>query len=86
MTSSTPQDALLDTIFALAMEIAQHCPDAAERATRIAELVGEIRANPPLDRGTIQDILETELDTSDVSDLHVRTTTEAVVKAVRQDR
>lgn len=86
MTSSTNAEALFDTISTLAMEIAQHCPDAAERASSIVKLVSEIRASPAVDRGAIQDVLETELEESDLSDTHVRRTTEAVVKAVRQER
>ena len=80
---SADANALLDTIAALAMEIAQQCPDAADRAKQIAMLAGEVRTGSDLDRGAVQDALEATLEESDISDGHVRTTTEAVVKAVK---
>ena len=72
--------ALLDSIETLAMEIARHCPDCAERAARIAAFASEVRAGG-VDRGTVQDVLETELGDDDVSDVQVRSAAEAVVRA-----
>ena len=75
-------DALLETISSLAMAIARQCPDCADQATQIASLAGQIRAAAP-DRGVIKDTLDSELaDIDGVSDTTMRTTTEAVVKAV----
>ena len=79
---STEPSALLETIGTLALEIARHCPDCAEKASRIAALAAEV-VPAKIDRGAIQDALETELGDGDVSDLHVRTATEAVVKAAK---
>lgn len=84
MTQPTDDDAVLDTIVTLALDIAQHCPDYADQAKRIAELVGHIQARG-LDRVAIQDAIEGEVAGSDVSDAQVRTTTEAVLRAAREE-
>ena len=84
MPSSTDPETLLDTITTLALEIGQRCPDCADQAGRIATLAREIRA-APLDRGAIQDVLEAETSEADLSDVHVRTTTEAVIRAAKRD-
>lgn len=79
MPSPNP-DSLLETIVTLAVEIGQRCPDCADHASRIASLAGQIRG-ASMDRGAVQDVLDAEMADSDLSDLHVRTTTEAVLKA-----
>ncbi len=84
MPASDPQ-ALLDAIVSLATEIGQRCPDCADHASQIASLAGQIATATP-DRGAIQDALDAEMSDTDLSDAHVRQTTEAVVRAVRTDR
>lgn len=81
MQPSDP-DALLETIVTLAVEIGQRCPDCADQASLIASLAGQIRG-ASIDRGAVQDALDAEMADSDLSDLHVRSTTEAVMKAGR---
>ena len=78
-------DAILETIVELAMGIARQCPDCADGASRIASLAGELRAGS-IDRGAVQDVLEAQMDESDLSDVHVRSTVDSVVKAVRDSR
>lgn len=78
-------DALLETISSLAMAIARQCPDCADQATQIASLAAQVRAAAP-DRGVIKDTLDSELvDVDGVSDTQMRSTTEAVVKAVQRE-
>lgn len=76
-------DAILETIVELAMGIARQCPDCADSASHIASLAGELRAGS-IDRGVVQDVLEAEMGEGDLSDLHVRSTAESVVKASRE--
>lgn len=75
------QQALLDTIVTLAFEIGQRSPDCADHAARIASLAGQIAAAKP-DRGAIQDTLDAQMSDTDLSDSHVRSTTEAVVRTM----
>lgn len=82
---STQAEQLLDTIASLAMEIAGQCPDAAERACQIVSLVGDIRATGPVDRGAVQDVLESRVAEGDLSDVGVRTTADEIVRAVRKE-
>jgi hypothetical protein len=77
-------DTVLGTIVELAMAIARQCPDCAEPASRIASLAGDLRASP-LDQGTVQDVLGSQIGDSDLSDVRVRSTAESVVKAARED-
>lgn len=80
MNSPPDIDVILDTICTLAMDVARQCPDCAEPATRIASLAGQVRV-ASVDRGAIQDALESEMGDSGISDLRVRSATEAVIKA-----
>lgn len=75
--------ALLETIVSLAEEIARTSPTCADKAVKIVELVGELDARD-LDRAAIQDALAAETADSDLSDLRLRSTTDAVVKAARE--
>ncbi len=77
-------DSILDTIATLAMDIARQCPDCADHASRIASLAGQIKGIS-VDRGAIQDALDTQMADSGLSDLQVRSTTEAVVKATKSE-
>lgn len=85
MGSTATTESLLDTIATLAIEIASQCPDAAERARQIGRLVGDIRASGPVDRGAVQDVLESRLEGSELSDVGVRTTADEIVRAVRKE-
>ena len=84
MTSPLDTDDILDTIATLAMDIARQCPDCADHASRIASLAGQIQGNK-VDRGAIQDALDTQMVDSGLSDLKVRSTTEAIVKAAKSE-
>jgi hypothetical protein len=84
LTLPTSSESLLETIGSLAAEIARHCPDCAEKASRIMEMASEVRAQP-VERADIADAIEAQTFASDMSDTSVRTTTEAVVKAVRNE-
>ncbi len=75
-------DAILGTIVELAMGIGRQCPDCADAASQIASLAGELRAGP-IDRGAVQDVLEAEMGDGDLSDVRVRSTAEAVVRAAQ---
>ena len=75
-------DTILGTIVELAMGIARQCPDCADPASQIASLAGELRAGP-IDRGAVQDVLESQMGDSDLSDVRVRSTAESVVMAAR---
>lgn len=82
MTPSSVTDPDLDTIIGIALEIAQHCPDCADKAMRISSLARHAAA-APLDRETVRDAIEAQTFDSDLSDTQVSATTEAVVKVSR---
>ena len=75
------QQTIVETIMQLAEEIARTSPESAERAMQIIKLLRDLDAVQP-DRATIQDAIEAETDT-DLSDLKLRSTTEAVVRTMR---
>lgn len=77
-------DSMLDTIAALALQIAQSCPDCAEAAARIAQLTSEIRG-AALDIGSIRDAVEAGTLDSDISDAQVDATVQAVVRMGRDE-
>ena len=77
-------DAILDTIVELATGIARQCPDCADSASRIASLAGGMRGGS-VDRGAVQDVLDAQMGGSDLSDVSVRTTTESVIKAAKNE-
>ncbi len=77
-------DALIDAAIELALEIGRLCPESADRAQRLAAIVSELRV-APLDRGAVQDAIGSETVDSDLSDAQVRTTTEAVLRAARDE-
>jgi hypothetical protein len=84
ITMSDDPDAILGTIVELAMGIARQCPDCAEPASQIASLAGELRAGS-IDRGAVQDALESQMGENDLSDVRVRATAESVMKAARDE-
>lgn len=82
MAAST--EALLETIAGLASEIARECPDCAERALGIVDLVRQV-GSVPLDRGAVQDAIGSDGLDGSLSDVSDRTRTEAVIKAAQAD-
>lgn len=77
-------DSMLDAIAALALQIAQSCPDCADAATQIARLTGDIRG-AALDAGSVRDAVEAGTLDSDISDAQVDATVQAVVKMGRDE-
>jgi hypothetical protein len=75
--------AILETIVGLAEEIARTNPDCAHKAVKIVELVGELDARD-LDRTAMEDALAAETADTDLSDLRLRSTADAVLKAARE--
>jgi hypothetical protein len=75
--------AILETIVNLAEEIARTSPDCAHKAVKIVELVGELNARD-IDRAAVQDAIEVETADSDLSDVRLASTTDAVLKAARE--
>ena len=82
MAAST--EALLETIAGLASDIARQCPDCAERALGIVDLVRQV-GSVTLDRGAIQDAVESDGLDESLSDVSDRTRTEAVIQATKID-
>ena len=73
----------LQTIATLAEEIARSSPEAAHKATQIAELAREIDDIP--DVGTIRDVLEAETaDGDNMSDTGARTAAMQIADALRR--
>ena len=77
-------DAMIETISELALDIAAHCPDCADKATRLASLVRQLGASR-LDRGAIQDTLDSEVLDTEMSDLKARSTADAIHRATREE-
>ena len=73
----------LQTIAALAEEIARSSPEAANKAMQIAELARELDDAP--DAGTIRDVLEAETaDGDDMSDTRARTAATEIADALKR--
>jgi hypothetical protein len=73
----------LQTIAALAEEIARSSPEAATKAMQIAELAREIDNAP--DVGTIRDVLEAETaDGDELSDTRARTAATEIADALKR--
>ncbi len=83
MTTESERQSVLDTILMLADQIARTSPESAEQAMQIAKLVHELGPEP--DRTLIKDAIEIETADSDISDARVQTTTDAVMKVVRNE-
>jgi hypothetical protein len=71
----------VETIIALAEEIAQVAPDCAHRALKIIEFARELGDQP--DRATIEDAVESQLIDSELSEPQLQTITSAVVGSGR---
>ena len=73
----------LETIAALAEEIARTSPEAAHKAMQIAAIARELDAEP--DVGTITDVLSAENADSDaLSDTRARTTATEIADALKR--
>lgn len=73
----------LQTIAALAEEIARSSPEAATKATQIAELAREMDNAP--DVGAIRDVLEAETaDSDELSDTRARTAASEIADALKR--
>jgi hypothetical protein len=72
---------VIETVIALAEEIARGAPECATKAMQIIDLMGDLDAAP--DRAMIEDAIETSLNDSELSDPQVRTMTSAIVNAVK---
>jgi hypothetical protein len=73
----------LQTIAALAEEIARSSPEAATKAMQIAELAREMDNAP--DVGTIRDVLEAETaDGDELSDTRARTAASEIADALKR--
>ncbi len=83
MSTASQRQAVLDTIVALADQIARTSPECADQAMQIVKLVHELGAEA--DRTLIKDTIDVETADTDVSDARVQTTADAVMKAVRTD-
>lgn len=84
MTARPETEAIIDTISDLALDIAAHCPDCANKATRLASLVRQL-GSTRVDRGAIQDALDSEVLDTDISDLRARSAAEAVARAAHDE-
>ena len=83
MSTASQRQAVLDTIAALADQIARTSPECADQAMQIVKLVHELGSEP--DRTLIKDAIDMETADTDVSDARVQTTADAVMRAVRTD-
>lgn len=81
MTVSDHRQDVLDTIIALADQIARAAPDCADKAMRIIELVHGLDGS--VDQASVEDAITAETVDSDLSDPQVRTTARAVLDALR---
>jgi hypothetical protein len=73
----------LETIAALAEEIARSSPESANKAMQIAELARELDDNA--DVGTIRDVLEAEtVDGDELSDTRARTAAIEIADALKR--
>jgi hypothetical protein len=72
-----------DAIVQLTDEIARASPESADKAMRIAELLRGLDQGEP-DRSSIQDAIDAQA-VGDLSDLQVRSATDAVVRTIRDE-
>jgi hypothetical protein len=71
----------VETIIALAEEIAQVAPECADRALKIIEFARELGDQP--DRATVEDAIESQLIDSELSELQLQSVTSALVGSIR---
>lgn len=73
--------AQVETIIALAEEIAQVAPDCADRALKIIAFARELADQP--DRALVEDAVESQLIDSELSEPQLQSVTSAVVNSIR---
>lgn len=81
MVSVLEKGVVIDTVEELAEDIARVSPDCAEKATKIVELLQDLKFEP--DRGTVQDVIDAHLVDTTASDARVQATTDAVISALK---
>ena len=74
----------VDTIIALAQEIAQVAPECADKALKIIDAARELGERP--DRAMIEDAIESKLIDSELSEPQLQTVTSAVVGSINSNR
>ena len=74
----------VDTIIALAQEIAQVAPECADKALKIIDAARELGERP--DRAMIEDAIESKLIDSELSETQLQTVTSAVVGSISGNR
>ena len=83
MSTASQRQAVLDTIVALADQIARTSPECSDLAMQIVKLVHELGAEA--DRTLLKYTIDEETTDTDVSDALVQATADAVMRAVRTD-
>jgi hypothetical protein len=84
MASLVDPTSHVDAIVALAEEIARVAPDCADRAMKIIELARELDKSLP-DRASIEDAIEGQILSDELSEPQVRSVTSAVVSSWKDD-
>ena len=84
MASLVDPTAHVDAIVALAEEIARVAPDCADRAMKIVELARELDKSLP-DWASIEDAIEGQILSDELSEPQVRSVTSAVVSSWKDD-
>jgi hypothetical protein len=74
----------VDTIIALAQEIAQVAPECAGKALKIIDAARELGERP--DRAMIEDAIESKLIDSELSEPQLQSVTSAVVGSINSNR
>lgn len=82
MSASTNSHRTIETIVQLAEEIGRAAPECATKAVQIAELARSLNQEP--DQSTIQDALDTQVFTSDLSDVGSQNAAREVAKALKK--
>ena len=83
MTGAHPT-AHVNTIITLAQEIAQLAPECADKALKIIDAARELGDRP--DRAMIEDVIESKLIDSELSEPQLQTVTSAVVGSISGNR
>lgn len=83
MSVDTDLSAVLETVSALAGQIARASPECADKAMKIVDLLQDVALQP--DRELIQDAIETNMVDSELSEPQLKTMTSAVVGAIRSE-
>jgi hypothetical protein len=79
--TSAKNQSTLDSIIALAEEIARASPECAVKAMQIIDLVTGLEGEP--DQETVRDALDAEIGEGGLSDVSTQKAATAVIKATR---